>query len=154
MSYSSRWIPVLWVQVDRLQVSDSYHHFEQCGSNCSCSSVISLPFPSVIAFPNNVEGGLFDTENVVHPFFERMLMQPEQLRASLTRNPTGKWQGRFGQADQPDVVAYLGECFIRLQHERRTLSPDMEVIASRIESMIFQNFQLGFQVIIQNSDMV
>ena len=46
---------------------------------------------TAIVFPNNaVEGNLFDTDNVVHPFFERMLMQPDQLRANLVRNPTGK----------------------------------------------------------------
>ena len=74
-------------------------------------------------------------------------MQPDQLRANLVRNPTGKWSGRFyGHADQQDVVAYLGECYIRLQQERRGLLPEMEVIAGRVEGCILQNLQLGFQV--------
>ncbi|OQV19602.1 Ubiquitin conjugation factor E4 A [Hypsibius exemplaris] len=102
---------------------------------------------AAIAFSGNgAVGELFDLDSVTHPFFERLLMPADQLGKSVVRNPAGKWINRFGRPDQTDVVAYLGECWIRLQQEKLRSPTEDPVLLGRIEGLILENLQLGFQV--------
>ena len=89
---------------------------------------------------------LLNLDGLENLFFARILMPAEELPVCVVNNPSGNWINLYGKPDQCDVVSYLGECFIRLQHARQAdTKPSSARIFDALEEFIKRHFLLGFE---------